>query len=684
METTSAAAAAAAAAAFNEGTPPPAAEDRRRRRRRTWRTVGYCFALAALAGVLMFWELGADALTADEAQYALVVQNIKRSGEWLYVSPYPPAPYFQKPPLYFWLTAATYDRLGGPDEFAYRAWSAAAGVGTVVLTCVLGAMLLTPEVGALAALLVLTNKSFLMVHGARSGTFDALVTFLIVAGVVMYWAAGRGKRGWLGWIGVGVCAGLASLTKPFVGVPLVVLLAIHALLVERTSATLGRRLVRVILGIIVLAAVAAPWYAAQAHRYPAFAGEMFGKNLVERVTFGVDDKQVESWYFYPELITKSSLPFALAIPAVTFACGVWVAGGPPWRSRYALLTLVGGGWVLLFSLSASKAIHYAYPALPAIAVAIAAGVVVLARRVGARWIATPAGRTRVAVTAALVATACFAFQYARTLYLAIPADRSAYVPWEMYRALSPAIRAGDARVIIAGFPEMQTEWRSGLGLRARDCYYLEQLRAQPTTIWARDAGELTTSLDQHVPTLLILSSRAPDAGRRFEELARQQRVDDRFVYTHQGFAVVGSDLQPLLAPVARPGETNPFVRIEPAASPGVFRLTVTPPVAGGISVAVRVRVVDRPPGSAVRYGYTLETADGRKTVEDQIAASSADGTLEVAAVMEQQLLPVPGPFHITLTLRDASSTLLAPARSTVETASVRFLPQIPPERHPRR
>src|SRR5688572_29643099 len=93
------------------------------------RTAAYCLVLACLASVLMFWELGADALTGDEAQYALVVQNIKRSGDWVYVTPYPPTPYLQKPPLYFWLTAATYDLFGGPGEFAYRAWSAACGVG---------------------------------------------------------------------------------------------------------------------------------------------------------------------------------------------------------------------------------------------------------------------------------------------------------------------------------------------------------------------------------------------------------------------------------------------------------------------------------------------------------------------------------------------------------------------------
>ena len=201
---------------------PPAARTR-------MRAVIYCLVLATLASVLMFWELGEDALFSDEAQYALIVQNMKKpGGSWLYVSPYPPTAYHQKPPLYFWLTASTYDLLGR-EEFAFRAWSAGAGVGAVVLTCVLGAMLFTPEIGALAGLLLMTNRAFVLVHGARSGTLDALLTFLVLAGALAYWLGARRGLGWKTWAVVGLFAGLASLTKPLAGVPLVGLLALHAI-----------------------------------------------------------------------------------------------------------------------------------------------------------------------------------------------------------------------------------------------------------------------------------------------------------------------------------------------------------------------------------------------------------------------------------------------------------------------
>jgi hypothetical protein len=209
------------------------------------------------------------------------------------------------------------------------------------------------------------------------------------------------------------------------------------------------------------------------------------------------------------------------------------------------------------------------------------------------------------------------------------------------------------------------------------------MRAAPTTLRARDAGELARLLAQHTPSLVILSDRE-DAQQCVEELQRQQRIDDRFVYRHQGYVAVGADLDALLEPVARPGETSPLVRVEPAASPGVYRLTITPPVIGAITVSTRVRVDGGAGSSTVRFVYALETADGHKTVEDQVTGAPVDGMLDLSAVLERELLNGTGPYHLTLTLRDASSALLTPVRSTVEAVHVRFVPEVPVERHPRR
>lgn len=639
------------------------------------RTAAYCLVLACLASVLMFWELGADALSGDEAQYALVVQNIKRSGDWVYVTPYPPTPYLQKPPLYFWLTAATYDLFGGPGEFAYRAWSAASGVGAVVLACVLGALLFGPKVGGLAGLLLLTNRAFVLLHGARSGTFDALVTLMAVAGGVLYVLVLRGRLRWSGWAGVGAVAGLASLAKPMVGVPLVLLLAIHAIAFDRRSSR-TLRFAGPLLALLVLAAVAAPWYVAQSRKYPEFRKEMVERNLRDRVLEGVDHKHVEDWKFYVEQVTKSSAPFLAVIPACVYA--IYATARGPRRESHALLVVCGVGWVLLFSLSVSKAIHYVYPAFPFLAVILADAAARLARPAAAG--VAPAARPRLALGAGAGVLALFAFQYARTLFVAIPADRSPYVPWEMYKALAPAVRAGEARVAFFGFPNLQAHWRDRMGLRARDCYYLEQMR--PGAAWlSDDVGALGTLLHERKPTLLILS-RLTDVGTLLDNSNLPQRIDDRFTYPHHAFFMGGVDLDPLLEPRARPDVPSPYLASEPDPSPGVFRLTVKPPIVVPARLSVRLRLPPGTPAEPVRYAIALEGAGGKsKTLEDGTARAVGD-VVTVSAMVEQERWTGRVPHAMTLTTTLASSG--RPVSATVEEIRLTLMPHIPPEPHPRR
>ena len=643
---------------------------------RTRATV-YCIALACLAGILMFWELGGDALTGDEAQYALVVQNIRASGNWIDLTPYPPTPYLQKPPLYFWLTASTYDALDR-SEFAYRAWSAAAGAGAVVLTCALGAMLFTPEVGGLAGLLLLLNRSFLLLHGARSGTFDALVTFLTLAAIVAYVCVTRGKREWLGWIVVGALAGLASITKPYVCVPLVALLGIHAILFRRQAPVI-RRLGGVSIALLVLLAVASPWYVAMGLRHDHFVDEMFRRNLVARVTVGVDDKHLRDWAFYLGQITKSSPAFFFSIPAMLYTLAASTRGLN--RERHALLGIIGLGWIVLFTLSASKAVHYVYPVFPLIAIMIADGAVQLLRAISLKFAGS---RPRFATAVVLVLGVAMTFQYARGLFHSIPADRSPYVPWEMYKVLEPAIDAGKARVVFCGFPDGQTDWRSRLHLRARDCYYLEQMRRSRGAERTPDLNGLAKILAERRPSLLVLSRHTDVNGF----LARPEiagRIENRFVYPHQGYQFVGIDLATLLEPTAKPGESSVAIQIDDASEQGSFRLTLTPPVRGSARLAARLRLADGSRPRALRYTLAMDSGPGeRKRLADDVVSVHADGTVGVSAMIEQDLWPNGGPKVITLTLRAADASTPEPVRTTLEEVRLTMLPHIPPEHHPRR
>lgn len=636
-------------------TPPPPAADISVKRPRP-RTTVYAVMLAGLAGVLMFWELGADALTSDEAQYALVVQNIRDSGNWLDLTPYPPTPYFQKPPLYFWLTASTYRALGG-SEFGFRAWSAAAGVGAVVLTCILGAMLFSPEIGALGAVLLLLNRSFLLLHGARSGTFDSLVTFLVLAAIVAYVVGVLGKRRWTGWILVGVFAGLASITKPFVGVPLVALLAVHALFTKRD--VLGP-----LLALLALFVVASPWYLVEWSKYhDQFTDEMFRQNVVQRIAIGVDDRHVRDVGYYLQQISKSSPEFFLGVPAMAWAIVASVRGER--RASYGLLSIVGVGWVVLFTLSASKAVHYIYPAFPLIAVMLAAGALSATSAVSRKL--SPAVQLRVGLPLLLTLGVAFTFQYSRTLFHSIPADRSPHVPWEMCKILDPAIRAGDVRVVFCGFPAGQTEWRSQLNLRARDCYYLTRMRPDVQTA---NYDELAKLLGDRKPTLAVLAGNG--GGGAF--LSRPElagRLDERFVYPGQGYQFVGIDLDSLLGPTS-----GKYVRIEPDDAAGTLKLTLSPAVRAAASIRVRLRIGA---GGPTLVRYTFNMAGDRKPVEDHFARVR-DGIIDATALADGDMWPQ----TVTLTLRSADPPTQEPVTSTVDDVRLTMLPLIPIETHPRR
>src|SRR5688572_4825554 len=89
--------------------------------------------LILLSCFTFFLALGRPAISdSDEGFYAEAAREMVEGGDWL-------TPHFnyedrwQKPVLYYWLTAATY-LVAGANEWAARWWSALSGLGLVLLT----------------------------------------------------------------------------------------------------------------------------------------------------------------------------------------------------------------------------------------------------------------------------------------------------------------------------------------------------------------------------------------------------------------------------------------------------------------------------------------------------------------------------------------------------------------------
>src|SRR5437867_2873148 len=107
--------------------------------------------LTALSSIFLFLYLGNGSLASwDEAIYASVAKEIIQSGNWLKFT-LGGEPWTDKPPLAIWVTAVFY-KLFGINEFSARFFSALCGLGTVIVTYLLGRKLLNRWTGFLGAL----------------------------------------------------------------------------------------------------------------------------------------------------------------------------------------------------------------------------------------------------------------------------------------------------------------------------------------------------------------------------------------------------------------------------------------------------------------------------------------------------------------------------------------------------
>ena len=122
--------------------------------------------LLVVAGLTFLAGLGAPAITdSDEAFYAEAAREMLESGDWL-TPTFNYEPRFQKPILYYWLTAATF-AVTGPGPGAARLWSALAGVGLVFVTAGLARRWYDDDTALMAGAIVATGFGYVALapHG---------------------------------------------------------------------------------------------------------------------------------------------------------------------------------------------------------------------------------------------------------------------------------------------------------------------------------------------------------------------------------------------------------------------------------------------------------------------------------------------------------------------------------------
>jgi 4-amino-4-deoxy-L-arabinose transferase-like glycosyltransferase len=322
--------------------------------------------LAALLVVVWLATLANRPLfNPDEGRYAEIPREMLSGADWV-IPHLNGLDYIEKPPLQYWATALMY-RLFGVSEFSARLYTALTALGTVALVGLLGGRIGGRETGWRAAA-VLSGMIMVIVLGQLI-TLDMSLTFYMTASLTGFLLAQRpGEAGlkWMlmAWIG----AALGVLTKGLVAAAIPAAVLVIYSLCCRDAAPW--RSLRWSWGLPLFLAITVPWHWLAALRLDDFLQFFFVHEHFARYLTPISDRQ-EPWWFFGMAFLIGTIPWT--VPSLRVVVGGW--RGRALKAQFSP-TFFLWIWVLFvcvfFSLSDSKLMPYILPAMPALAVLIAA------------------------------------------------------------------------------------------------------------------------------------------------------------------------------------------------------------------------------------------------------------------------------------------------------------------------
>ena len=256
--------------------------------------------LILLACLTFLTGLGRQAITdSDEAFYAEAAREMVEGGDWL-------TPHFnyerrwQKPVLYYWLTAATY-LVTGASEGAARFWSALSGVGLVLVTWAAARRSggrIRETSASLAGAIVATCIGYFA--EARLALPDLPLAFCLTLTVWMaFRALDNGATSH--WIVAGAAAGLAFLMKGPVAFVIPGLVLLPLLWRERASVRMPWAGIAVASAVAI--AVGLPWYVAMWRTHGTeYLRYFFIENNVDRFATDTFNEPRPFWFYGPILL----------------------------------------------------------------------------------------------------------------------------------------------------------------------------------------------------------------------------------------------------------------------------------------------------------------------------------------------------------------------------------------------
>ena len=307
--------------------------------------------LLVLLACVYFYGLSATGVVGpDEPRYAAIGQEMAHSGDWVTPRLWG-QPWFEKPPLLYWMTALGVKVGLGPETSA-RLPVALIGWSFLVLLYFVLKREFGPTEALYSTAILGTSAGWLAYSYVAVTDIPMAALFFASMLLVLPWIGtmARPNPEWVTAALAGALLGLATLAKGLV--PLVLFLP--AIWVVR------RRWRELAIMVAVCVAVAAPWYVLCTLRNgSAFLYDFFWKHHFER--FATDVLQhVRPWWFYIPVILGGVFPWTPLM--------LLVRGEVRIDARLRFLAL----WTLyafvFFSAARNKLPGYLVPLLPAVAI----------------------------------------------------------------------------------------------------------------------------------------------------------------------------------------------------------------------------------------------------------------------------------------------------------------------------
>jgi len=308
-----------------------------------------------------FWMLGAAPLfDVDEGAFSQATLEMFQRGDFLSTT-LNGQPRYDKPILVYWLQAAAVAALG-PGEWAFRLPSAICAAIWGYLVFLFTRRFFDTERAGLAAVILATSLGVFII--GRAATADALLNVLIAASMFAAWLhLATGRRGWL--YATHAAIGLGLLAKGPIAV-LVPFAVTFLFCILRKDLRTWARAVFDWRALLLLLAIAAPWYAAILHKEGwGFVEGFFLRHNLGRFGGPMQGHGGSLLYYFPALAVLT-LPFtALLVPVALRIRTIW-------RDDLQCYLLLWFAFAFVFfSLSGTKLPHYLLYGITGLAVLMA-------------------------------------------------------------------------------------------------------------------------------------------------------------------------------------------------------------------------------------------------------------------------------------------------------------------------